>query len=185
MRPIAFLTLTATLTALSAAATLPTLKATEPIEISRLNDCIQTRFLDRRSFGMNRIAIPRIHDGLRTFVPENPAEQALINQMKNKGLEVAAFLVGRFALTAPDYPTWRTGFQGPAFITPASELPDTAALFGEGKKALANIGDGWATTSKTATGSSRSGLCAPAITDASPVTPPPRLRRKSAMCSGW
>lgn len=141
MRPIALLTLTATLTTLSAA-TLPTTKTTEPVEISRLNECIQTRFQDRKSFGMNRIAIPRFHDGLRTFVPENPTEQALVEQMKKKGLEVATFLVGRLALKAPEFPTWRTGLQGPAFVTPAGALPDAAAIFAEGKKALATIGDG-------------------------------------------
>ncbi len=149
MRPIALLTVTATLTTLSAA-TLPIVKTTEPVEISRLNERIQARFLDRKSFGMSRIAVPRIHDGLRTFIPENPAEQILVEEMKKKGLEVTAFLVGRFALIAPEFPNGRTGLQGPAFITPAAQLPDTAPLFAEGKKALANIGDGQGYDTKSA-----------------------------------
>jgi hypothetical protein len=144
MRPATLLTLTATLTAILSAATPPTIRTTEPVEITKLNECIQIRFLDRRSFGMARVAPLRRHGDLRTFVPENPAERALVEQIKEKGLEVAVFLVGRQALPASASGVGRAGLQGPASVTwnPEVALPDGAALLAEGKTALKTIGEG-------------------------------------------
>jgi hypothetical protein len=132
------------LTAILSAATPPTIRATEPVEITKLNECIQVRFLDRRSFGMSRVAPIRRHGSLRTFVPENPTERILVEQMKEKGLEAAVFLVGRQALPASASGTGRAGLQGPASVTwnPDVALPDAAVLLSEGKTALKTIDDG-------------------------------------------
>ena len=67
MKPTKLLLITATLTTLASAATPPTIKPAEPIEISQLDACIQQRFLDRSSFGMSRIARPRVPHGFRQF----------------------------------------------------------------------------------------------------------------------
>jgi hypothetical protein len=144
MRSLALLSLTATLT-LSAATRL-TIKPTVPIEISRLDECIQIRFLDRTAFGINRIgAMPAAHfQGMRAFRPENPIEQSVVDQLRQKGLEVAAYLVGRQALAKTPASTPRSGLQGPASITLRSDtqFADEASVFSEGKTALASIGQG-------------------------------------------
>ena len=144
MRPVPLLTLSATLTAILSAATPPVIKAAEPVEITRLNECIQVRFLDRRSFGMARVAPVRRHGNLRTFVPENPTERALVEQMSGKELEVAVFLVGRQALPESASGIGRAGPQGPASVTwnPDAALPEAAVLLSAGKKALKTIGEG-------------------------------------------
>jgi hypothetical protein len=143
MRTVLLLSITATLFA----ATPPSIKTAEPTEISRLNDCIQLRFLDRKAFGINRIGsmpgqsvypmpVTRVEfgthltvkisapqnnelvaHGTRIFQPENPAEQSVVHQVRQKGLEVAVYLVGRQALAEPAPPTPRAGLQGPAAIT--------------------------------------------------------------------
>jgi hypothetical protein len=143
MQTITLLSLTATLATVLSAATPPTIKIIEPSEIARLNDCIQIRFLDRKAFGFGRIAPSQFH-GMRIFQAENPTEQAVVAQLRQKGLEVAVYLVGRQALTAAVFPTPRTGLQGPASITLLgdSRLPDQASLLAEGKTALAEIGQG-------------------------------------------
>jgi hypothetical protein len=125
------------------AATPLTIKTAEPIEISRLNDCIQRRFLDRKAFGMMRISPSQFH-GRGIFQPENPTEQAVVDQLRQKGIEVAVYLVGRGALSDPALPTRRAGLQGPAAITllADTQLPDQAAIFSEGRAALATIGQG-------------------------------------------
>jgi hypothetical protein len=140
MRPLALLYLTATLT-LSAAAP-PVIKPSTPTEISRLDECIQIRFLDRRTFGINRMGVGA--HGMRMFQPENPTEQSIVDQLRQKGFEVAAYLVGRQALAETPVPTSRAGLQGPASITFHSdtEFPDETFVFSEGKKALAAIGQG-------------------------------------------
>jgi hypothetical protein len=143
MRTGLLLSLTTTLAVLSAA-TLPTVKTIEPVEISRLNDCVQLRFLDRKAFGINRIGPGRYHQGLRTFQPENPTEAAVIEQLKEKHLEVAIFLVGRQALIASPWIIGRAGLQGPASVKllQDAELPDAAFLLSEGRIALAKTGEG-------------------------------------------
>jgi hypothetical protein len=125
------------------AATPPTIRTAEPAEISRLNDCIQIRFLERKAFGMMRIAPSQFH-GMRIFRPENPTEQAVVDRLRQQGLEVAVYLVGRQALTESAYPILRAGLQGPASITLLrdSHLPDEAFLLAEGKTALAAIAQG-------------------------------------------
>ncbi len=144
MGPATLLTLTATLTAILSAATPLIIKAAEPVEITRLNEYIQVRFLDRKSFGMARVAPVRRHGNLRTFVPENPTERALVEQMREKGLEVVVFLVGRQALPESASGIGRAGLQGPASVTwnPDAALPETAVLLSEGKEALKTIGEG-------------------------------------------
>jgi hypothetical protein len=138
MRMITLLSLNAILLA---AAPPPTFRTTVPNEIARLDDCIQTRFLDRKAFGMMRISPSQFH-GRGIFQPENPTEHAAVEQLKEKGFEVAVYLVGRQALDARPFPTRRSGLQGPAAITlPAeTQLPEQAAILSEGRSALAKIG---------------------------------------------
>ena len=102
--------------------------SSEPAEISRLDECIQKRFLSTRSFGMSRV-LPNQFHGIRTFQPENDTERALVSALKQKGYEVALYLAGRGTLT-PSYDLRRSGLQGPAFITPVMEeqLPKPDAL---------------------------------------------------------
>jgi hypothetical protein len=101
MRPLALLYLTATLTL--SAATPPVFKPNTPTEISRLDECIQIRFLDRRTFGINRMGVSA--HGMRMFQPENPTEQSIVDQLRQKGFEVAAYLVGRQALAKMPFQT--------------------------------------------------------------------------------
>jgi hypothetical protein len=166
MRTIPLLSITATLSAILPAAAPPTIKTAEPVEITRLNERIQIRFLDRKSFGISRIGIPTYHDNVRWFMPENPTEEAVMQEIKKKGLEVAVFLVGRHALAASlgtigygGFPNEtvrpqpltiasasieRAGLQGPVSFTSPSDapLPETGSLLAEGRTALAAIGQG-------------------------------------------
>jgi hypothetical protein len=129
-------------TVLAAAAPLTIPKAV-PNEITRLDECIQIRFLDRKAFGMSRIALPSFH-GMRVFQPENPAEITVVDQLRQKGIEVVAYLVGREALSPQLFPAPRARLQGPASITLLTDtrLPIEAALFSDGKAVLASIGQG-------------------------------------------
>jgi hypothetical protein len=111
MRIAIFLSFTVLATAAS-----PTIPKDIPNEITRLDECIQIRFLDRKAFGMSRIAVPSFH-GMRVFRPENPAEITVVDQLRQKGFEVAAYLVGREALSPQPFPTPRARLQGPASIT--------------------------------------------------------------------
>src|SRR6266550_7688676 len=70
----------------------------EPAEISRLDECIQRRFLSTKTFGMSRV-LPNQFHGLRVFQPENATERAIVSQLKQKGYEVAFYLAGRNTLT--------------------------------------------------------------------------------------
>src|SRR5262249_29207299 len=91
-----------------------------PDEISRLDNCIQLRFLDAKAFGMRRI-LPQEFHGVRTFEAENATERAVVEHLRHRGYEVALYLVGRNALAAQTpYKSLnprRSGVQGPAFIT--------------------------------------------------------------------
>jgi hypothetical protein len=125
------------------AAHLPPTRNTELEELSRLNQCIQARFLSRTSFGMSRIALPQYH-GLRTFQPENPNELAVVEQIRKKGYELAVFLAGRSVLSSP----LPMGVQGPALVTnlrDPKQLPLPSALLPESRAALASFqtGDGY------------------------------------------
>lgn len=118
-----------------------------PDPIAALNECIQTRFLDAKAFGMRRI-LPMQYHGLRTFQPENATEQAVVDQLRRKGHEVAFYLLGRNALTdRPQiqmiYPR-RSGLQGPAFITAVreGELPQPDTLLDNGRRALLSFAKG-------------------------------------------
>jgi hypothetical protein len=115
-----------------------------------LNECIQQRFLDTRALGMMRI-LP-VH-GLRQFRPENPKEQAMVQQLQQQGYEVALYLPGRGVLaqspttaTFPlEFPNPRRGLQGPAFITSLAnpdDLPKPAALLADARVALASFDAG-------------------------------------------
>ena len=112
-----------------------------PDEISRLDECIQLRFLDAKAFGMRRI-LPMQYHGLRTFQPENATERAVVDQLRQKGYEVAFYLVGRNALTDQTQVRMlnprRSPVQGPAFITPirAGEFPQPDTLLDDGRRAL-------------------------------------------------
>lgn len=121
---------------------LPATRNPEFEELSRLNECIQTRFLSRTSFGMNRIAAQ--HHGARTFHPENAGESALVDRIRKKGYELAVFLAGRSVLEAP----LPLGVQGPAFVTnlrDAKQLPGPDTLLPQSRAALASFqtGDGY------------------------------------------
>ena len=121
-----------------------------PDEISRLDNCIQLRFLDAKAFGMRRI-LPQEFHGIRTFQPENSTERAVVEQLRHRGYEVALYLVGRNALAAQtpfkSLNLRRSGVQGPAFITPVheGEFPPPDTLLDDGCRALLSFqkGDGY------------------------------------------
>jgi hypothetical protein len=121
-----------------------------PDEISRLDNCIQLRFLDAKAFGMRRI-LPLEFHGVRTFQPENGAERAVVEQLRHEGYEVALYLVGRNALaTQTPYKSLnprRSEVQGPAFIAPVheGEFPPPDTLLDDGRRALLSFqkGDGY------------------------------------------
>ncbi|HEV2689917.1 MAG TPA: hypothetical protein VGV35_15265 [Bryobacteraceae bacterium] len=111
-----------------------------PDELSRLNECIQHRFQDRTSFGMRRILPFQFH-GVRQFRPENATEQAVVNELQDKGYQVALFLAGRNVIPALQSmlaPAYRYTVQGPAYITHLNpqELPQPASLLEESRTAL-------------------------------------------------
>jgi hypothetical protein len=109
----------------------------EPEEIARFNDCIQKRFLGRKTLGMQRVAPMTDHD-LRLFVPENPTEQTLVDGMREKGYEVVIYLAGRGVLE-PNLSGYRSRVQGPGFVTKVTNpesLPTADALLEESRKAL-------------------------------------------------
>jgi hypothetical protein len=67
--------------------------------LSGLDDCIQKRFLDTGSFGINRI-LP-LH-GVRQFRPANATERAAVEDLEQKGYDVALFLAGRQILDSSE-----------------------------------------------------------------------------------
>jgi hypothetical protein len=117
---------------------------TELPDIARLHTCIEIRFVDRTTFGMKRI-LPREHQGIRDFSPENSTEQSIMTALADKGYEVALYLSGRGVLTdapvvtdplLPQMPARRYLPQGPAFITNivnTADLPPRAALLAAGR----------------------------------------------------
>jgi hypothetical protein len=137
------------LVSLAAHLTLPI--SSEPDDLNRLNECIQRRFLARTTFGMGRI-LPNQFHGVRQFHPENATEQTVVNQLEDKGFEVALYLSGRGVLSDPALnpavARYRYAVQGPAYIThlinPA-DLPGADALFEESRAALEafNTGEGY------------------------------------------
>lgn len=138
------------LVSLAAHLTLP-ITAPEPDELNRLNECIQRRFLARTTFGMQRILPDQFH-GVHQFRPENATEQTVVNQLDQKGYQVALFLAGRNVLDvpspAPALSQYRYFVQGPAYITHlknSDDLPRPETLFEESRTALAafNTGQGY------------------------------------------
>lgn len=106
--------------------------------LSGLNDCVQKRFLDTGSFGMNRI-LP-LH-GVRQFRPANAMERATVEDLEQKGYEVALFLAGRQILNSSGNKLSdpRSGVQGPAYIThlpKIDDLPNPNALLLDARAAL-------------------------------------------------
>jgi hypothetical protein len=129
------------LVSLAAHLTLP-VTAPEPGELNRLDDCIQRRFLARTTFGMGRILPDQFH-GVRQFRPENTTEQAVINQLDQKGYQVALYLAGRSVLDVPspipNLAFYRYAVQGPAYITALphpEELPRPETVLEESRAAL-------------------------------------------------
>jgi hypothetical protein len=129
------------LASLAAHLTLP-VTAPEPSELNRLDDCIQHRFLARTTFGMGRILPDQFH-GVRQFRPENTTEQAVVNQLDQKGYQVALYLAGRNVLDVPspipNLALYRYAVQGPAYITHLEnpeELPRPDSLFDTSRTAL-------------------------------------------------
>jgi hypothetical protein len=151
MRTYIVLSIPAVATILMSAAPghLGSIRNGEPEEISRLNECIQQRFLDRRSFGMRRI-LPNQYHGDRTFRPENPTELSLVNQLQEKGYELALYLAGRSILTelppsVLGIDLHRFGVQGPAYITRLRNpdaLPERVDLLEQSRAALASFESG-------------------------------------------
>ena len=132
----------------------------EPDEMKELDRCVQKRFQDRRSFGMNRMgprrtpntpSSPPYHRDVRSFSSENPAEQSVIDALHEKGYEVIVYLAGRKILQhAPEKTTIRRRYdvQGPALITNKSmpaDPPSNRWLLAESRTALESfeIGDGY------------------------------------------
>jgi len=129
------------LASLAAHLTLP-ITAPEPGELNRLDDCIQRRFLARTTFGMGRI-LPNQFHGVRQFHPENTTEQAVVNQLDQKGYQVALYLAGRSVLDVPsqipNLPPYRYAVQGPAYITPLphpEDLPRPETVLEDSRAAL-------------------------------------------------
>ena len=129
------------LASLAAHLSLP-LPTPEPDELNRLDDCIQRRFLARTTFGMGRVLPDQFH-GVRQFRPENADEQAVVNQLREKGYQVALYLAGRNVLTDPSrnplVPSYRYAVQGPAYIThleSPEELPRPDSLLEASRAAL-------------------------------------------------
>ena len=115
--------------------------------LSGLDDCIQKRFLDTGSFGINRI-LP-LH-GVRQFHPANVDEQATVEDLEQKGYEVALFLAGGQILQPSRgssirgylFIDPRSDVQGPAFITrlvKTGELPNPNALLPDARAALTSF----------------------------------------------
>src|SRR5580658_2411347 len=119
-------------------------------DIARLHTCIEIRFIDRTTFGMKRV-LPREHQGIRDFSPENSTEQSIMTALQEKGYEVALYLSGRGVLTdapvvtdplLPQLPTRRYLPQGPAFITKintTADLPPREALLVAGRAGFAAL----------------------------------------------
>ena len=118
--------------------------------LSGLDDCIQKRFLDTGSFGISRI-LP-LH-GVRQFRPANADERAIVEDLEQKGYEVALFLAGRQILTPTENTVvaailWidpRTSLQGPAYITQLTktdELPKLDVLLPDARAALTSFDAG-------------------------------------------
>jgi hypothetical protein len=128
------------LVSLAAHLTLP-VPAPEPDELNGLNECIQHRFVGRTGFGMQRIVTNQFH-GVPQFIPENSAEQAVVNQLGQDGYQVALYLAGRNVLStrSPNslLQPYRYAVQGPAYITRlnAEELPRPETLLEAGRAAL-------------------------------------------------
>jgi len=119
---------------------LPTAPHPDPDAWRQLADSIQQRFLNIGVFGMNRI-LPA--HGIRQFGPESAQEREAVDQLEQKGYEVALYLAGRGILGASEpTPNFRRGVQGPAFITHVAhpeDLPQPAALLPQARKALASF----------------------------------------------
>jgi hypothetical protein len=121
----------------------------QPDQIGQLNQCIQARFSDRTSFGMNRLG-GRIspHQDVRTFKPETPTEQAVVDQLRSKGYEVLVYLAGRNVLAKPpasNLGAYRYDIQGPALITHPSlpvNPPSNDWLLAAGRQALLSFHSG-------------------------------------------
>ena len=137
MRTLMAVSFTALATILIAAgpSRLDSPKNSEPPHISRLDECIQRRFLATKTFGMSRV-LPREFHGIRMFQPENATERAVVSELKQKGYEVAFYLAGRNTLTPALLR--RSLVQGPAYITPVHEeqLPNSADLLADSRDAL-------------------------------------------------
>ena len=90
---------------------------------------------------MNRI-LPNQYHGVGQFVPENAAEQAIVNQLNQDGYQVALYLAGRNVLGSPSpnilLEPYRYAVQGPAYITRVNpqELPRPEALLESSRAAL-------------------------------------------------
>ena len=90
---------------------------------------------------MRRI-LPNQYHGVRQFRPENATEQAVVNDLQNKGYQVALFLAGRNVMIALQstlaLAPYRYNVQGPAYITRVNPqaLPSAADLLDEGRRAM-------------------------------------------------
>ena len=136
MRPTIFVSLTALAAVLLA-------RNPDPDEISRLDECIQRRFLGIDTFGMRRV-LPMEYHGVRVFQPANPTERAVVDRLEQQHYEVVFYLAGRGVLTttAPPLLGRRAGIQGPAFITPPhGEFPQPDTLLADARRALVSFQD--------------------------------------------
>jgi hypothetical protein len=124
----------------AAPARLDSLRNPDADEISRLDECIQRRFLGMDTFGMSRVQ----YHGIGIFQPGNATEKAVVDRLQQKGYEVAFYLAGRGVLAKSAVPPdRRSGIQGPVFITPHHrEFPRPDTLLADGRQALAAFQDG-------------------------------------------
>ena len=119
----------------------------EPTIVSKLDECIQRRFLDGRAFGMSRVAgFADAYHITRKFIPENPTEDQAVSQLKKDGYEVAIFLAGRNIFSKePNRYGVRSHVQGPAIVASArqrSAFPAADELLSESRTAFASFQKG-------------------------------------------
>lgn len=144
--------------------------------INRLHELVLVRFITPLpgTFGMSRVAVPSSmgkhseprRTAERDFLPENPAELAVIGKLEENGVQAGIYVFGTAVVKAPpqalDYralkgpgvvtrgtprPTWYPGADGGP--GPADTLPDWNAVYPLARRAMQSFekgGTGFDTT---------------------------------------
>lgn len=99
--------------------------------IAELDACIQSRFLDTRSFGMSRLVMPFSlgdhfrpnYSAVRDFQPENQRETELLAKLEAEGWQIGLYLFGENAVNAPVERMDYRALKGPGVITKGTPRP--------------------------------------------------------------